>query len=312
MKNISIPSTGGSMRAAGRLPGLNRRYRLYSANGDILCQDRGPAKVRPFWWDFSEGPLRDELKSTADIRALCPQLQLQLHRQHYHLINADEKIVLRLRQDLITVVLSGKEPEHICCLHLYGVRGYSRPLQAVTRIIRQSGGLPAVEGKAFLRPILDAAGISPEKMRAKFAVSLEPEITVYEGLQEVGLALLADMQMHLPGVIEDIDSEFLHDFRIALRRTRSLLSLYSKILPDLVVDHFRNEFRWITQATNKVRDCDVYLLMTDEYQGMLPARLHPGLMSYFQGLRTLRKKEFKLMRRRLKSPAGHPTVQGLA
>ena len=66
-------------------------------------------------------------------------------------------------------------------------------------------------------------------------------------------------------------------------------------------DTFRNEFKWITQATNKVRDCDVYLLMRDDYQAMLPARLHPGLISYFQGLKYLRKKEFKLMRRRLKS-----------
>ena len=288
--------------ASGRaLARTQRRYRLYSTSGDIICQDRGPAKLRPFWWDFSDGPLRDELKSTADIRALCPQMQMQQQRQHYNLLNVDEKIVLRLRRDTMTAVFPGKEPEQFSSLHLYGVRGYSRPLQTVSRIIRQGGGIPVAEGEIFLEPALKAAGIMPEKMRAKFAVSLEPGITVFEGLKDVGQALLADISMHQPGVIEDIDSEFLHDFRIALRRTRSLLSLYSRILPISVCDYFRTEFKWITQATNTVRDCDVYLLMTEEYQAMLPARLHPGLISYFEGLRSLRKKEFKLMRRRLTS-----------
>ena len=288
--------------ASGRaLARSQRRYRLYSTNGDIICQDRGPAKLRPFCWDFSDGPLRDELKAAADIRALCPQVQMQQQRQHYNLLNADEKIVLRLRRDTMTAVFPGKEPEQFSSLHLYGIRGYSRPLQTVSRIIGQSGGLPVAEGEIFLVPALKAAGISPEKMRAKFAVSLQPDITVFEGLKDVGQALLADISMHQPGVIEDIDSEYLHDFRIALRRTRSLLSLYSRILPISACDYFRNEFKWITQTTNTVRDCDVYLLMTEEYQAMLPARLHPGLISYFEGLRTFRKKEFKLMRRRLKS-----------
>jgi len=278
-----------------------RSYRLYSAAGEILSEGRGPAKLRPLWRDFPEGQMRDELKTVADIRALCPQLQLRLNRRHYHLLNADEKIVLRLRQDLMTAMFSGKEPVDFSSLQLYGVRGYSRPFQAVTQIVKHKGGLQASADKNFLAPILDSAGISPEKMGAKFAVSLEPDITVYEGLQEVGLALLGDTQMHLPGVIDDIDSEFLHDFRIALRRTRSLLSLCYKVLPAQQADHFRKEFKWITQATGNVRDCDVYLLKTDDYQAMLPGRLHPGLASYFQGLRELRKKEFKLMRRRLKS-----------
>ncbi len=278
-----------------------RYYRLYSAAGEILCQGRGPRKLRPLWRDFPEEQLRDGLKTETDIRALCPQLQLRRSQQTFHLLNADEKIVLRLRQDLTAVLLTGQEPVHISALQLYGIRGYSKPFQAVSQVIKQSGGVQVAVGRTFLGPILDAAGISPEKMSAKFAVSLERNLTVYEGLQEVGLALLGDIQMHLPGVNDDIDSEFLHDFRIALRRTRSLLSLYYKVLPAQQADHFRKEFKWITQTTGNVRDSDVYLLKVDDYQALLPERLHPGLSCYFQGLRELRKKEFKLMRRRLKS-----------
>lgn len=278
-----------------------RRYRLYSGTGEILCQGWGPRRLRPFWEEFPVGQLQDELRSTAGIRALCPQLQLKGSRQYFHLLNEDEKIVLRLRQDLTTVHLPGREPSLVASLHLFGVRGYERPFQAVSEIVGQNGGQQATEGSMFLRPVLDAAGISPERMGAKFAVALDRDCTVFEGLREIGLVLLAEIGMQLPGVIEDIDSEFLHDFRIALRRTRSLLSLFFKTLPREQAEHFRAELKWITQATNSVRDCDVYLLGADEYRAMLPERLHPGLLCFFEGLRERRKKEFKLMKRRLKS-----------
>ncbi len=278
-----------------------RRYRLYSAVGEVLCQGKGPGKTHPFWRDFQPGQLQDELKSVADIRALCPQLLLRSTRQHFHLLNSDEKIVLKLRQDLTAIVL-GKEPTHIFSLQLQGIRGYSKPFAAVVQIVGRNGGQQNAEGSFFLAPVLEAAGISPEKMAARFSIALEHDISVYEGLCEVGLALLADIQMQRPGVIEDIDSEYLHDFRIALRRKRSLLSLYHKILPAQQADHFRAEFKWLTLATGQVRDNDVYLLEADNFRAMLPARLHPGLNCFFQGLSELRKREFKLMRRRFKSP----------
>ncbi len=288
--------------AGGRaLSRSGRRYQLYSVAGEMLCQGKGPGKKRPLGTDFPVGQLQEEIKNAADIRALCPQLILKWTRQHFHLLNADEKIVLRLRQDLMTVVLSGKKALNLASLRLQGIRGYNKPFAAVVQIVSQKGGQQVAEGSFFLAPVLEAAGIIPEKMAARFSISLERDITVHEGFQEVGLALLADIQMQQQGVIDDIDSEFLHDFRIALRRTRSLLSLYYKILPVQQADHFRAEFKWLTMATGNVRDSDVYLLEADNFRAMLPLRLHPGLNCFFQGLRELRKREFKLMRRRLKS-----------
>ena len=39
------------------------------------------------------------------------------------------------------------------------------------------------------------------------------------------------MTENLPGLLDDIDTEFLHDFRVAVRRTRSTLKLGRPALP---------------------------------------------------------------------------------
>ena len=278
-----------------------RRYRLYSAAGFVVCEERGPRKKRPFWWDFAEGQMRDEIREGAQLRALCPQLQLRRDRQSLQLLNEDAKIVLKLWQDLTTVQPEDRAPVELLSLHLSGIRGYGRQFQSVCSVLRQEGRREMAEDEHFLAPVFAAADIFPESAGLKFAVTLEPQISVRQGLSEVGLTLLRDIRRNLPGVLGDIDTEFLHDLRIALRRTRSLLSIFARVIPQTHAEQLRDEFRWITQITGSVRDCDVYLLQMDDFRAMLPARLHPGLNGYIQGLREFRKREFKSMKRQLKS-----------
>jgi CHAD domain-containing protein len=278
-----------------------RRYRLYSATGFVVCEERGPRKKRPFWWDFPEGRMRDEIKEGAELRALCPQLQLTRDRQSLHLLNEDAKIVAKIWQDLTTVHPEDRAPVELLSLHLSGIRGYVRQFQTVCRLLRQEGRREMAENEHFLAPVFAAADIFPELAGLKFAVTLDRHISVRQGLSEVGLTLLRDIRKNLPGVVGDIDTEFLHDLRIALRRTRSLLSIFAKVIPQAQAERLRDEFKWITQITGSVRDCDVYLLQMDDFRAMLPARLHPGLNGYIQGLREFRKREFKAMKRHLKS-----------
>ena len=47
-----------------------------------------------------------------------------------------------------------------------------------------------------------------------------------------------------PGILADHDTEFLHDFRVACRRTRSALTQLKGILPASVAAPFNAEFKW--------------------------------------------------------------------
>ncbi|KAB2890722.1 MAG: CHAD domain-containing protein [Desulfobulbaceae bacterium] len=278
-----------------------RRYRLFSADGTLLGEGRGPRKKRPFWWNFQEGPLRDDLIEDADIRALCPKLQLVRHRRFFQLLNEDEKTVLRLRLERTIIPAGASGPADICHLHLTGIRGYDQEFQTVLQLMREDGLEEIPNGTHFLVPILARAGIDVDSHGSKTAILLPRDISIRGGLRQAGLAVLSDIRRNLPGTVDDIDTEFLHDLRISLRRTRSLLSIFAKKIPGEQGRHFRAEFRWITQTTGNVRDSDVYLLQEDDYRKMLPTVLHPGLTGFVRGMREYRNREFRSMRKSLKS-----------
>ena len=79
------------------------------------------------------------------------------------------------------------------------------------------------------------------------------------------------MRQNEAGIRADWDTEFLHDFRVAIRRTRSALSQIKGVLPVDAVEHFKDAFRELGRSTNRLRDLDVYLLEEETYRAMLPA-----------------------------------------
>ncbi|MBB5348785.1 CHAD domain-containing protein [Desulfoprunum benzoelyticum] len=279
-----------------------RRYRLFSADGVVLGEGKGPRRKRPFWWDFPDGPIRDGITAGADIRALCPKLRMSRVRRSFHLLNVDEKTVLRLWLDHVVVGGDNQGPVEQTQLRLAAIRGYEHEYQAVRRLLQAEGLGQLVDGMHFLDPVFAGAGITVESVGSKTVVILERDISMGDGLRQVGLAVLGDIRRNLPGTIEDIDTEFLHDLRISLRRTRSLLTLFCKVFPEIHCNHYRSEFRWITQTTGKVRDSDVYLLKEGEYRSMLPASLHSGLDGFVRGMRAYRSREFRAMKKQLTSP----------
>lgn len=68
-------------------------------------------------------------------------------------------------------------------------------------------------------------------------------------------AQLADVEHYLPRAMAGTEPEDLHQFRVALRRTRALLTLFRRALPQ--AEPFRAEFKWLARATGAARDLDV-------------------------------------------------------
>ncbi|WP_261341378.1 CHAD domain-containing protein [Candidatus Thiodictyon syntrophicum] len=96
--------------------------------------------------------------------------------------------------------------------------------------------------------------------------------------QTVARLRLAQSRFHDPrGGDGDLDCEFLHDLRVATRRTRSALGQIRGVFPAPLAAHFKAEFAWLQEVTGPVRDLDVYLLEFDAYQRALPPALRPDL-----------------------------------
>ena len=82
--------------------------------------------------------------------------------------------------------------------------------------------------------------------------------------------LLNELSANESGVLQNLDTECLHDYRIAVRRTRSALGQIEGIFPRRTVERFSPRFAWLGKITSPPRDFDVYLLGFDELKAGLP------------------------------------------
>ena len=110
---------------------------------------------------------------------------------------------------------------------------------------------------------LSVAGLSPE-----VAPDLGPtEIDATLSCREVAFAILrshfGEMLAHEPGVRLGEDPEELHDMRVATRRLRAALKLYSDALPKRA-ERYERDLRWVARALGEVRDLDVHLQRLSE------------------------------------------------
>jgi len=67
------------------------------------------------------------------------------------------------------------------------------------------------------------------------------------------------MWANIEGTIRQLDPEFLHDLRVATRRARFALKLFSSIVSPEPCEKLRKELGWIARTLGKVRDLDVFL-----------------------------------------------------
>ncbi len=74
-------------------------------------------------------------------------------------------------------------------------------------------------------------------------------------------AHLAAMRWNEAGLRADLDSEFLHDWRVAVRRTRCLLGQLKQVFPAGETRRLRSELGWLARLTGPLRDLDVFLLL---------------------------------------------------
>lgn len=109
-------------------------------------------------------------------------------------------------------------------------------------------------------------------------VQLNRGMAIRQALSAILLSQLDLMESNIPGIRDDTDTEFLHDFRVASRRSRSLISGLKDALPVPVRELGREFFSWLSKQTSSLRDIDVFLLAFRQYRQLLPAGMYEQLM----------------------------------
>ena len=250
---------------------------LATAAGDLVSQPARRLTWPAMAGDLPPGPVTAAIRPVAGIRALLASARATSVIQDLRVLNADTKTIAWIRADR-TTVNHPAQAQLPARLQVAPVRGYQSQAQRIGEMLGAAAGSDGHSARP-LDEALAAAGQRAEAYSNKISVHLGPDMAARAALRAVLLQLLDTLEANVPGTIRDIDTEFLHDLRVAVRRTRSALKLAGDALPASLTARFRPEFKWLGDLTTPTRDLDVYLLNYDEMAGALvsarPAELEP-------------------------------------
>ncbi|KAA3605455.1 MAG: CHAD domain-containing protein [Planctomycetota bacterium] len=231
-----------------------------------------------------DGPIADRIRPLIGIRALLPRLELDIQGRELPLVDGRQKTVVRLRQQrrhlrnplwAAAAEQAGAEVTLEDPLLLKSVRGFEKPLRQVAAYFTENGW--QTQPTSTLLSDFEALELEPGQDPARYVLTIDPEAPAGQVTRDVFLTLLDNMESCLDGCLAGWDTEFLHDFRVAIRRTRSIQGQMRLLFQGPTYDRFRQSFRWLGGLTGPTRDLDVLHLKLAGYQAGLPVAVQQSL-----------------------------------
>lgn len=218
--------------------------------------------------DISSGPLKKALASVSPLRRLLPVGSGELQQAVLTLTDDEDKTHCRA----YLLYLTTSDGQAAALVVLQGLRGYDESLDALQRRVLELGAVP-FDGNALysrLFPKRPAYDPKPE-------IPIAGDETAFDAANKIIATHLPIARTNEPGIIADHDTEFLHDYRIQLRKIRSVISLFKGIYDDAQTTDLKTRFSALMAPSGPLRDLDVYLLERHSYYALLPRSLHHGL-----------------------------------
>lgn len=261
----------------------------HTALPKVVVEWRG---IPRFAQDLPDGFLGDRVGKLLSMRALLPLARVRGQRIGFVIRNSEGKDLVRASLEDLRVTrpagdhsrtsggkrAGGRRAGGPLGIRLFvePVRGYERAHEEALRKLVDSPVLDRLDGDLF-DTAMAALSLVPGDYASKISFDLDADMRADAALGVILKDLFQGMVVNEPGLIADIDSEFLHDFRVAARRSRSALTGVRGVLPPALVKRYTDAFRWLGKVTGPLRDLDVYLLHFDEYRTLVPPAFHGSL-----------------------------------
>jgi len=223
-----------------------------------------------FAQDIPPGQLHDRLAPVLEMRELLPLVNISSRIHTLRVMDKIEKTVARIliEENGIRRRKGGKVVLQDNRVIVLPVKGYQKAFNRVVKTLQDLKLEPATDD--LMQKALAATGLQPGSYSSKLELQLDPGMRADQATRVILLRLLDIIEENEAGTRRGSDTEFLHDFRVAVRRTRSALTQIKGVLPAPVLNRYKREFAWLGQITTPSRDLDVYLLQFDDYKHSLP------------------------------------------
>ncbi|MDB9822304.1 CHAD domain-containing protein [Deltaproteobacteria bacterium] len=254
-----------------------------------------------FIWDFSHSKLKEKLAPIIDVRALLKLVEVQSRSTSFRILNRDDKTVVRLAyEELRSSGAKKNAPVLATHLWLQPVTGYHKYSRKIAKRFEEAGLTISKEDDIYFKG-LETVDKKPGSYSTKINIQLNPDMRSDDAAKVILSFLLQVIRINEANIEKDLDTEFVHDFRVAIRRTRSALGQIQYVFPTKTTDRFKNKFASLGRLSNELRDLDVYLLNEDTYKGKLPPVLRDDINPLFKHLRGKRSKALQRVIKGLKS-----------
>jgi CHAD domain-containing protein len=254
----------GGILTAGQAAGARLELRWQDARTSARRLVRELPIFAP---DLPAGPLRRELGPLIAPRRLLPLVEIERDVRELRLADAEDRLTARvLVLERRARAAAGSDGE---------ARGHPLPARILVRPVRGQA-IVAARLAGFLAQEAGLARLGPRPPTGELeealaacrlpllspqppAVSLDPEQAAGAAVRAVLRRELQQMELQEDGMLRDLDQEFLHDWRVALRRTRTGLRQMKRVLPRPAVARFSDELRFLSAESGPLRDLDVFL-----------------------------------------------------
>ena len=236
-----------------------------------------------FVWDLPDGPLQQAVAPVVGVRRLFAQAEMDVTGSLLEILDDRGKTTARLR------IESGRARRPAAgqtwqslpsVITLIGLRGYEDVYDTLVPVIESRPGVQICP-ESFDVVALRQLGALMSDLPLPGS-DLEPTVLAEAGARHIHQRLLGILRANEPGLRDNLDTEFLHDFRVAVRRTRSLLGQIKRVFPPDSLRHFQDEFSWLGWLTGPPRDMDVLMLSLRAHAADVPGEEMNALTAFLR------------------------------
>jgi len=238
-----------SIHSTENRPGLRNRVELAQAvagaDPEILLRD--------------EGVVSDRVNAVAGHKPLLPLFVVRTRRRSFSIaVDGNTPGVLALDESTIEPAGGTKSRGKLSRVEVEVQPEALSLVEPFVEELRTSCGLQPATLSKYEAGLL-VADLKPPQPERFIPIAGDPDdLTAGAVALDVVRQQFSVFVAKEPGTRLGDDSEELHDMRVASRRLRAALSLFSEVLPTTIMQ-LAEELRWIGSTLGKVRDLDVQL-----------------------------------------------------
>lgn len=211
--------------------------------------------------ELPPGPFRARLITIVGAHAVRPQISVTAREVDARADNSEGGIVASASiRDQRTIdeadALDGRTT-----VTFQEQQGFTKRHRAALDAM-ESLGFVGVPGDALDLAVAERA-VDLAGVRRSPAIELRRDACAADGFRTVLASLATAITAHWRGAIDDVDPEHLHDLRVAVRRSRSVLGEAARVLPPAMIGEARERWSRVGELTGPVRDVDVLLTVIE-------------------------------------------------